>query len=353
MSEMKAARLHAIGDFRVDTVPVPEISGKELLVKVGACGICGSDIPRIYQLGTSKQKYPLTLGHEFSGTVVAVGADADPALVGQRGAFFPLIPCRECDMCRIEQYVMCRDYDYLGSRRDGGFAEYVAIPSDWFFVPSSNPDTSLVALSMVEPACVAQHAIRRSGISAGQSIVIFGAGPIGLLTARWASIFGAAKIMLVDVDDSKVAFAREHGFEAINSRTTDVAKAFKAFNNGREADVAIEGTGFGSALENAIAAVRAMGTVVMLGNPHQNTTISLNAHSTILRKELNIAGTWNSGYANLPLNEWQYTVNMMDSGKLQVEDLVTHRCDLDGLPALCDGIRNRTESPCKSICVME
>ena len=86
---MKAARLHAIGDFRVDTVPVPTPNGAELLVRIGACGVCGSDIPRIYVSGTSKQKYPLTIGHEFSGTVVAVGADADPTLVGKRGAFFP------------------------------------------------------------------------------------------------------------------------------------------------------------------------------------------------------------------------------------------------------------------------
>ena len=120
---MKAARMHRIGEFSVEEVPVPVPHGEELLVRIGACGVCGSDLPRIYTTGTSKQKYPLTLGHEFSGTVVAVGEEADPGLIGKRGTFFPLIPCRKCDPCLSGNYAMCEDYDYLGSRRDGGFAD--------------------------------------------------------------------------------------------------------------------------------------------------------------------------------------------------------------------------------------
>ena len=100
MSEMmKAARLHQIGQFQVDEVPVPVPQGEQLLVKIGACGVCGSDLPRIYEHGTSNQHYPMAIGHEFSGQIVAVGEDADPDLVGRRGAFFPLIPCRKCDSC--------------------------------------------------------------------------------------------------------------------------------------------------------------------------------------------------------------------------------------------------------------
>ena len=126
---MKAARLHAIGDFRCDEVEVPVPHGKEILVKVTACGICGSDIPRIYELGTSTKKYPLTLGHEFGGTVVAVGEDADPSLIGKKGAIFPLIPCRNCEACLTADYAMCQHYDYLGSRSNGGMAEYCLVPS--------------------------------------------------------------------------------------------------------------------------------------------------------------------------------------------------------------------------------
>lgn len=351
MNSMQAARLHAIGDFRADRIPIPQVHGEELLLKVGACGICGSDIPRIFDHGTSNQVYPMVIGHEFAGTVVAVGEDADPSLIGRQGAVFPLIPCRHCGMCQVGKYAMCSHYDYLGSRRDGGFAEYVVIPSQWNFIPSENPDTPMEALAMTEPVCVAQHAIRQSGLTAGERIVIFGAGTIGLLAARWAEIFGAGEILLVDVDDRKVRFAEERGFHAINSHTCDPAEELRKRSAGG-ADVAIEGTGFGSALEGCIDAVRPEGRIVMLGNPGQSqTAIDRRCHSGILRKELRIVGSWNSNYAPYPFNEWQYTVSMMDKGILKVSDLITHRVSIGALPAFCEKLRSREISACKAVCV--
>lgn len=354
MNTMKAARLHGIGDFRTDTVPVPEVHGDELLIRVGACGVCGSDIPRIFSHGTSNQKYPMVLGHEFAGTVVAVGETADSGWIGQRGAVFPLIPCRSCAMCQIGKYVMCSDYDYLGSRRDGGFAEYVAIPSKWNFIPSGNPQTPVEALAMTEPACVAQHALRQGGLAAGERIIIFGAGAIGILTARWARLFGASVVLLVDVEDSKVQFARERGFDAVNSYSCDPAQVMQELSGGRKADVAIEGTGSAGALEGCIDAARPMGRIVMLGNPgRQSTAISQKAHSNILRKELRITGTWNSDFAPYPMNEWGYTVSLMDKGVLQVTDLITDRVSVETLPDLCRRIYHRERSVCKAICSAE
>ena len=133
---MKAARLHTIGDLRCDEVEIPVPHGEELLVRVGACGICGSDLPRVFEHGSSNGKYPLAIGHEFAGEVVQVGEQADPALAGVKAAIYPLIPCRKCDPCVTGNYAMCEDYDYLGSRRDGGFAEYCLIPSAWHLIPS-------------------------------------------------------------------------------------------------------------------------------------------------------------------------------------------------------------------------
>lgn len=346
---LKASRLFKIGDFRTvdEAVPVPH--GKELLVKVVACGICGSDIPRIFELGTSKQKYPLTIGHEFGGVIVAVGEDADPALIGKRGAIFPCIPCRECDSCVGGNYAMCNDYDYLGSRSDGGFAEYCLVPSAWHFVESSNPNLSGDALGMVEPCTVAQHAVRKGGVTAGHAVLIFGAGPIGQMAARWAKLFGATTVALVDVVEEKCQFARERGAMVINSMTSNVVEEFKKLNNGKLADVVIEGTGIGAVLGQSIECCRTFGTIVMMGNPHRDSTIKLAQHSAILRKELTIKGIWNSHYADTPINEWHYTVQMMDSGAMQVEDLITHRSSLEDLPQLCDDIYNRRVSICKAL----
>ena len=347
--KMKASQLFKIGDFRTVEVDIPEPHGEQLLVRVDACGICGSDIPRIFELGTSKQKYPLTIGHEFGGEIVAVGEDADPNLVGKRGAIFPCIPCRKCESCETGNYAMCLDYDYLGSRSDGGFAEYCLVPSAWHFVESRNPDLSGDALGMVEPCTVAQHAVRLSGISAGQSLLIFGAGPIGQMMARWGKIFGADPIMLVDVADDKVAFAEERGVKTVNCLKVNVDEEFRKLNNGRPADVVIEGTGTGAALGNAIECVKTFGTIVMMGNPHRDTTIKLHQHSLILRKELKIQGIWNSHYAQSPINEWHYTVKMMDEGRMPVEDLITHRSNLDDLPQLCSDIFTRKVSICKAM----
>lgn len=347
---MKAARLHAINDFRSDVVPVPKPQGKELLVKVSACGICGSDIPRIHTLGTSKQKYPLTIGHEFGGEIVAVGPDANPDLVGKVGAIFPCIPCRKCGPCEGGNYAMCEDYDYLGSRSDGAFAEYCLVPSDWHFVESKNPDLDPDVFGMVEPCTVAQHTIRRAKVTAGQNVVIFGAGPIGIMDARWAKIFGASTIMLVDVVDEKVQFARERGVDCIKALTgQEVIAELKKRTGGVLADVVIEGTGTGVALGNCIEVCRTFGTIAMMGNPAHDSTIKLAQHSMILRKELNICGVWNSHYASTPLNEWYYTMEKLDSGEMQVLDLITHRSDVDGMIELCHGIYDHSINICKAM----
>ena len=346
---MKAARLHAINDFRVDDIPVPEPKGDELLLKIGACGICGSDIPRIFELGTSKQKYPLTIGHEFSGEIVAVGDKARSELIGKKGAVFPCIPCRKCSACITADYAMCLDYDYLGSRSDGGFAEYCLLPSEWHFVASGDPDSDLEALSLIEPCTVAQHTLRKSNLTAGNSLLIFGAGPIGIMAARWARIFGAGPVMLVDVLDEKVSFASERGECVVNGRTVDVDTEFRKLNHGKPPDICVEGTGSGVALGQAIDCVRTFGTIAVMGNPHQDTLIALAQHSNILRKELTLQGVWNSHYAATPINEWVHTMQMLDTGRMEVRDLITHRTGLDGLPKLCGDINDGRISICKAI----
>ena len=196
---------------------------------------------------------------------------------------------------------------------------------------------------------MAQHAIRKGNVRAGQCLLIFGAGPIGQMAARWGKIFGADPVILVDVVDEKVEFARERGHIVYNSMTTDIAQKVRELNNGQLADVVIEGTGTGAALGLGITCCRTFGTVVLMGNPHKDTTIALAQHSAILRKELTLQGIWNSHYAATPINEWHYTVKMMDSGAMQVEDLITHRSTLEDLPQLCKDIFERKVSICKAM----
>ena len=344
---MKAMRLHEINKFTYDEVEKPIPKGEEILVKVGACGICGSDIPRVYELGT--RVFPVTIGHEFSGEIVEVGDKKNEDLIGKTAAVFPLIPCGECDSCKTGNYAQCSNYNYLGSRSDGGFAEYCLVPSKWHLVFSNNPNISKEELSLVEPATVAQHALRKGDLKAGETVFILGAGPIGIMMGRWAKLFGAKQVILVDISDIKVRFAQERGFTVINSIKENCPKIIKDLTEGRGCDVVIEGTGSSGGINTAIECVRTFGRIALLGNPHQDTTIKLTNHSDILRKEIVLTGVWNSYYLNTPINEWKYTVEMIDQGKLQVGDLITHKASLENLKTLFDQIYNKEITICKAI----
>ena len=240
--------------------------------------------------------------------------------------------------CLSGNYAMCEDYDYMGSRRDGGFAEYCLVPSAWNFVESHNTDTPMTMLAMAEPACVAQHAVRKSSVYFGANVLIFGAGPIGIMAGRWAKLAGAAKVLFSDVVDAKVEFCKKCGFDAVNSRTQPLEEVVRQTFGGRLADIAIEGTGYGSALNQAITCIRPFGTITLLGNPAADTTITKACHSQLLRKEATIHAIWNSHYSNLPINEWRYTVDQMDSGAFDCTDLISHTCSLDELPEMTAAI---------------
>ncbi|MBO4358603.1 MAG: zinc-binding dehydrogenase, partial [Erysipelotrichaceae bacterium] len=263
-------------------------------------------------------------------------------------AIFPCIPCRKCDACLTADYAMCEDYDYLGSRSDGGFAEYCLVPSAWHFVESKNPDLDDDTFGMVEPCTVAQLAIRKGNVFAGHHVVIFGAGPIGIMAARWVKIFGA-KPILVDVVDEKVQFGIDHGETVVNSMNCDIVEEIRKLTNGHMADVVVEGTGTGPGLCNCIRVVRTKGTIVLMGNPHKDTVITLKDHSTLLRKEITLQGIWNQHYAETPINEWHFTMECMDDGRMQVLDLVTHRSSVEGLPQLCQDIYDRKVVICKAM----
>ena len=177
---MKAYVLHGIGDLRYEDWPKPELRPGWALVKVLAAGICSSDIPRIFTKGT--YHFPTIPGHEFCGRVEAVHDGGDSGWVGKRVGVFPLIPCRKCPSCQQGQYETCGHYDYLGSRRDGGFAEYAAVPV-WNLIEL--PDTvSDIQGALLEPAAVALHAVKRAEIAAGDSVCVVGTGAIGLLAGQ-------------------------------------------------------------------------------------------------------------------------------------------------------------------------
>jgi L-iditol 2-dehydrogenase len=340
---MKAWNLHGIGDLRLDELPIPQPGAGEVLLRVRACGVCGSDIPRIFTKGT--YHFPTVPGHEFSGEITEVGAGVDEAWVGRAAAVFPLLPCGICPSCEVGHYAQCEDYNYMGSRCHGAFAEYICVPV-WNLLPV--PDgLSYEEAAMVEPAAVAIHALRQAGIDIGDNVLIFGAGPIGMMLSLWAKAWGAAKVLLVDIDERKLEFARKLRVTDVCHALQQDVKAWVHERTGRGADVTIEGAGSAISFEQCMQSTRSFGKVVLMGNPAGEMKLSQAGYWEILRKQLTISGTWNSFYAPIPKNEWKLALQYMATGQLPVRQLITHRIPIEGLREALVMMRDRSEFACK------
>jgi L-iditol 2-dehydrogenase len=331
---MDALVLHRVGEARFEKVPRPAAGQCEVLVRVGFCGVCGSDIPRVFVKGT--YHFPTVCGHEFAGTVVACGPGVEEYGLGDRVVVFPLVWCGKCAACELGNYVQCSNYDYYGSRRDGAFAEFVAVPPrNLIRVPEG---VSLEAASMTEPAAVALHALKRAGGSlVGEAVVIFGAGPIGLMAAQWARMMGAAEVIVFDLVPEKLDMAGKLGFKlAFNAREVDPVGQVKELTGGFGAEVCIEAAGVPVTLLQAIASARVHGRVVIMGNPSGDVTLPAGLISQAMRRELDILGTWNSSFSAAGNNDdWRAVLDAVAAGAIDLDSLVTHRVPLqDAFDAL-------------------
>lgn len=325
METMNAAVLHAVGDLRYEKVPMPERGPGEVLMKVMACGVCGSDIPRVFEKGT--YHFPTIPGHEFAGLIIEAD-EADRDLVGKKAAVFPLLPCRKCAACEIGEYVNCSDYDYYGSRRDGGFAEYIAVDKrNLVIMPDS---LTYACASLCEPGAVARAAVRRMDVQLGDVAIVYGAGPIGLIAAQWIRESGAGCVRIVDISAEKIEFAKKFGFESYDEKRDG------------KADCVLEGTGVSPALNNAILSLKSHGRLVLMGNPAKDMTIAQSTYSQILRREISMRGTWNSSY-NQSVNDWTETVRAMALGKIKYEELITHRYPISKTLEALEMMRGRRE----------
>ena len=322
---MKAAVLHKIGDLRYEEVEIPRLKEGEALIKVKACGVCSSDIPRVMEKGT--YSFPLIPGHELSGEVVRIKGTSQGFKEGDRVAVFPLIPCYKCSYCKMGRYNLCDNYSYLGSRCNGGFAEYVKAPMENLIkIPQK---VSYEEAALTEPASVALHGLRRAKMDVGDKIAILGTGPIGILLAQWARIWGAGEIFLVDIDKKKLEVAREYDFaKLINAVESNPMEEIRKDTKGRGVDIAIEAAGTPTTFKESIKLARKGGKVVFLGNMRGEVTLPENLIPSILRKELTLYGTWNSSFTHLPKNEWATSLQFMEKGKLKVGPLITHRFKL-------------------------
>lgn len=338
---MKAYVLENIGNLIYKDVPVPELHSGWALVKTGAAGICGSDIPRIFKTGM--YHFPAIPGHEFSGKVLEVSDKKDRGWIGRRVGVFPLIPCMKCSSCVTGQYEMCRNYDYLGSRRNGGFAEYVAVPV-WNLIELP-PDLGMREAAMLEPAAVALHAVRRLELQRADSAVLFGLGTIGILIVQWLRIFGVSKIfavghnqehgnMMQKVAGQECVYKNIERNQSADRRQEQNAEAVSWVMEGTKGEgtaIAIDCAGDSDSIRNCLDCIKPGGQLLTVGNPKRDICLNQETYWKILRKQVRLAGTWNSSFWHNEEDDWHIVVRASCGGKLKVSDLITHCLDFDKL----------------------
>lgn len=334
---MRAARLYRPGDLRIEETERPKPEPGQVLVKVHAAGICGSDIPRIMSTGT--YHFPCTPGHEFSGEIAECGSLVTKFSAGDRVVITPLMPCRRCEMCRQGFYGQCEVYDFLGSRRDGGFAEYAAVPEDNLLLL---PETvSYREAALIEPAAVTLHGLNKLGLAKEGTAAVFGCGAIGLLAVSQMKLLGAGKVIAVDIDHEKLKLAQKMGADVtIHSLEEDpVERIRQIFKDGVHA--AVETAGTPVTQEQCIRAVKSQGEVLFLGTAHRDVVFPAKTFERIVRREIRMTGSWNSYSAPYPGREWTDIIRYLKEGRLSFEPLITHVFPLDRMPEIVKDMAER------------
>lgn len=334
---MKSYVLHGINDLRYEDVKIPQINSGWALIKVKVCGICSSDIPRIFTKGT--YHFPTIPGHEFAGVVESVGDEKDAYLVGKKVGVFPLIPCRSCEPCKKEQYEMCENYDYVGSRRDGAFAEYVAVPV-WNLLVLPE-ELAFEEAALLEPLAVALHAVNKLQITADDAVAIIGTGMIGFAAAQWAVAKGAKRVSMIGRSLAKKKLLENmKGIDYVLEKEAQAGAYTKV----------LEAVGTAEAVSKAIEMTQAGGTVVLMGNPAGDITLTQNIYWRILRKQITLVGTWNSAYGlSTAQSDWQQTLAALAAHRIDVKPLITHYFAQENLLNALEIMRTHSEVFCKVV----
>ena len=336
---MKAYVLENINNLVYKDVDIPKIQDEWVLVKVGAVGICSSDISRVYSKGT--YHFPTIPGHEFSGKVVEVGGNVDDSWIGKKVAVFPLIPCKKCKQCLNKNYEMCENYDYIGSRRDGAFAEYVAVP-EWNLL-ELDENADLKEYALMEPLVVALHAIKKANNIKNSTVNVIGTGMIAIASAMWAVKYGADRVQVIGRNNNK--------FELVNGIKKIDYKNYNEDSNIDCADVVIEAVGSEESIAKAIELTNTAGLLILMGNPYGDITLEQNIYWKILRKQLHVIGTWNSGYDNKVKSDWTEVKETMVNGDMDVRKLITHILPKEELKKGLEIMKNHTEPYCRIVTV--
>ena len=321
---MKAAVFHGVGDLRIETVPDPRPGPDDVLVQVALCGICGTDRHILH--GEFTTSPPVIPGHEFSGTVVAVGERVDDLAPGDLVAVDPNIVCGICRPCRRGLVHMCRNLSAIGVNYDGGFAELASIPRKQAYrLPAG---LSMAAGAMVEPLSCCVHGIDLAAVRGGDTVAVIGGGAIGQMLAQLARMAGAAKLVMSDPVASRREMALALGVDvAIDPTEVDPLAPGGVLEGG--ADVVIEAVGSGVTTAQAVRWATPGGMVLWFGVTPPGVKVPVEPNE-VFEKELTIRGARINPFTH------SRALALMGSGQVKVEGLITRTIALDDLPAVLE-----------------
>jgi L-iditol 2-dehydrogenase len=318
---MKAAVYYGQQDIRIEEVPAPEIGEDEILVQMKVCGVCGSDLMDWYL----ESRAPLVLGHEPAGVVAKKGRKVEDVDIGDKVFVHHHVACLTCHYCLGGDYTLCEQF-HKTNITPGGFAEYFRVPVpnlrlDTLKIPSS---LSFEDATLIEPVGCCVRALRKCGVRAGNSIAVIGAGATGLIHAALAKIYGASPIIVSDLIDFRLSFAKKFGADvAVNSKREDLNETVKNETDGRGVDLAVVTAPSLEAYKAGIAVCRKGGKLCVFAptTPGKHLKIS---PKELLFSELQIIPSYSTSHL-----ETRAALRLIESGKIRVEELVTHRFRLE------------------------
>jgi L-iditol 2-dehydrogenase len=323
---MRSLLLEEYGKFAISEVPRPEPGEHEVLVRIAACGICGSDVHG-YTGSSGRRIPPLVMGHEAAGVIVAVGTGVSAYRVDDRVTFDSTVYCGQCVYCLRGDVNLCECRQVIGVscgeyRRDGAFAEYIAVPERILYrLPSK---MSFPEAAMLEATSVALHAVKVSGVKKGDTALVVGAGMIGLLTMQALRATGVGRVMIADIDETRLTLGELLGAdEALRGTGEEIAKAVLARTGGVGADAVFDAVGRAKTVAESIDSVRKGGTVTLIGNIEPEVTLPL---QKVVSRQIKIQGTAASA------GEYLQAIDLISNGRIHVRPMITAVAPLEDGP---------------------
>lgn len=314
---MKALLMKKYMEMELADIARPEIGADEVLVRVKACGICGSDVHGL-DGSTGRRLPPIVMGHEAAGTIAETGANVKDLREGDRVTFDSTISCGACFFCRRGEINLCDNRQVLGVscadyRRHGAFAEFVAVPQHIVYrLPES---LSFEKAAMIEAVSVAVHAANLTPVRLGDTAVVVGSGMIGLLAIQTLRLAGCACVIAVDVDDAKLKVASQLGADhCVNPNSVDVPAFTRERTNGRGADIALEVVGATQPLQTALASLRKAGSLTLVGNVSPQVELPL---QSVVTRQIALTGSCASS------GEYPACISLLARGAIRVEPMIS------------------------------